>query len=77
MNTSTDTTNQELTLSVDGMHCGHCKASVERGLAALPGVQTVTVDLAQKQVTLRGAVDAQTVCNTIEDLGYTVLPVQP
>ena len=35
----------ELFLTIDGMTCGHCKATVEKTLAALPGVGEYAVDL--------------------------------
>ncbi len=35
-------------LIVEGMMCNHCKASVEKALANVPGVSNVTVDLAGK-----------------------------
>jgi copper chaperone len=42
-------------LSVPDMSCGHCKASVEAALSALPGAAPITVDLAKRQVTANGA----------------------
>lgn len=39
----------EITLAVTGMSCGGCVASVQSVLAALPGVQTVTVTLTPPQ----------------------------
>lgn len=35
----------EITLTVTGMTCGGCVASVQRVLAAVPGVQNVVVTL--------------------------------
>ncbi|MEW8382051.1 MAG: cation transporter, partial [Candidatus Thiodiazotropha taylori] len=32
-------------LSIDGMSCQHCVASVEKAVTALPGVSRVAVDL--------------------------------
>lgn len=37
---------KETTLSVTGMTCGGCVSSVQKVLAALPGVQSVEVTLA-------------------------------
>lgn len=37
---------KEITLSVTGMTCGGCVGSVQRVLAALPGVQRADVTLA-------------------------------
>ena len=33
------------TIQVKGMSCGHCKASVEKAMASVPGVADVRVDL--------------------------------
>jgi copper chaperone len=41
-------------LSVPDMSCGHCKASVEAALTPLTGMAPVTVDLAQRQVSVAG-----------------------
>ena len=38
----------EKKLNVEGMMCMHCKASVEKVLAAVPGVTAVVVDLDAK-----------------------------
>lgn len=45
-------------LSVPDMSCGHCKASVEAALSALPGAAPISVDLANRQVTAQGAPEA-------------------
>lgn len=55
---------------VKGMMCAHCKANVEKGLAALPGVEKVTVDLAKGTALVEGAVPDQLIIDCIEDLGY-------
>ena len=39
--------------SVDGMACGHCKASVEKALMALKGVKSAEADLAAKLVRVK------------------------
>jgi copper chaperone len=41
-------------LSVPDMSCGHCKASVEAALTPLAGMAPITVDLAQRQVSVAG-----------------------
>ncbi len=55
---------------VKGMMCAHCKANVEKGLAALPGVEKVTVDLAKGTALVEGSVPDQLIIDCIEDLGY-------
>ena len=59
---------------VKGMMCAHCKANVEKGLAGLPGVEKVTVDLAKGTALVEGTVPDQLVIDCIEDLGYQYEP---
>ena len=39
-------------LQVEGMTCGHCVETVTQAVQSLQGIQKVTVDLEQNQVTL-------------------------
>ena len=55
---------------VKGMMCAHCKANVEKGIAALPGVEKVTVDLAKGTALVEGTIPDQLIIECIEDLGY-------
>ena len=55
---------------VKGMMCAHCKANVEKGIAALPGVEKVTVDLAKGTALVEGYIPDQLIIECIEDLGY-------
>ena len=59
---------------VKGMMCAHCKANVEKGLAALPGVEKVTVDLAKGTALVEGSIPDQLIIDCIEDLGYQYEP---
>lgn len=59
---------------VKGMMCPHCQANVEKGLAALPGVEKVTVDLAKGTALVEGSVPDQLVIDCIENLGYQYEP---
>ena len=47
----------ETVITVHGMMCKHCKATVERVCKAIPGVQDAVVDLAAKNVTVTGEFD--------------------
>ena len=58
---------------VKGMMCAHCKANVEKGLSALPGVEKVTVDLAKGTALVEGSVPDQLVIDCINDLGYQAI----
>ncbi|MBR4829390.1 MAG: permease [Muribaculaceae bacterium] len=55
---------------VKGMMCVHCQANVEKGLASLPGVEKVTVDLAKGTALVEGNVTDQAVIEKINELGY-------
>ena len=53
------------------MHCGHCKAAVSEEVAAVPGVESVDVDLDTKLVVVRGgALDDAAIRAAIEEAGY-------
>lgn len=67
-----DKMENEQTIIVKGMTCGHCKAMVEKNLAKLPGVESVTVDLASGETKIQGKPDAATVREVIEDLGFSI-----
>lgn len=65
----------EKILKVDGMTCGHCKARVEKVVNAIDGVDSVEVDLASKNVTVKMSKDIseQTLSDVIVDAGYEVI----
>lgn len=63
----------EKIIRVEGMTCGHCKASVEEALSKLDFVDQVEVDLASKEVRIQGAgLDEKLIKDTIEDIGFDV-----
>lgn len=59
---------------IKGMACVHCKNNVEKNLATLPGVTSVTVDLSTGTATVTGTPDPQAVISTINSLGYEYIP---
>lgn len=62
-----------LTLSVQGMTCGHCVKAVESSLGELPGVSAVKVDLkaARAEVTYDPAqAKPEAILARIEEEGY-------
>ena len=64
--------NEQTTIIVKGMTCGHCKAMVEKNLSKLPGVESVTADLATGESKIKGNPDKAAVREVIEDLGFTM-----
>ena len=64
-----------VTLSIGGMSCANCVASVDRGLRKLPGVLNVHVDLATEKAEVEmtpGEVTAADLRRAVERAGYTV-----
>ncbi|TMW73313.1 copper chaperone CopZ [Alteribacter natronophilus] len=60
-------------IKVDGMTCGHCKASVEGALNSLDGVKSAEVSLDDKQVTVEydeAAVELAALKEEIDDQGF-------
>ena len=64
-----------LTISVPGIHCDHCKRSIEGALLPLPGVSSAQVDIDARTVTVETderRVGREQVVAAIEDQGYDV-----
>jgi Cu+-exporting ATPase len=63
---------QSLELSIDGMTCASCIGRVERALNKVPGVKSVSVNLANERAHLEllGQVDAQTLIGAVTKAGY-------
>jgi copper chaperone len=64
-----------MTISVPGIHCDHCKHSIEAALAPLPGVSSARVDIDARTVTVEAdetRVDRAQLVAAIEDQGYEV-----
>ena len=61
-----------MSLTVDGMSCDHCIASITKAVAAVPGVTGVRVDLQANAVTIDGDAERSRVVDAIEECGYDV-----
>jgi len=57
-------------LSVPDMSCGHCKASVTQALSALPGTQTISVDLTTRQVDVAGSAAPEAILAALNEIGF-------
>jgi copper chaperone len=65
--------NDVLTLTVPGMTCGHCEASVIGEVSKVAGVAAVDVDLTTKLVTVTGRdLDRGAVAAAIDEAGFDV-----
>lgn len=66
----------DIVLNVEGMTCMHCKASVEKAVKGLAGVQSAAVDLAKKNVTVvydGGRLSVDAIKEAITDAGYDLV----
>ena len=70
---NTGMNNEETVITVKGMTCGHCKAMVEKNLSKLPGVESVSVDLATGKTVIKGEADSAAIREVIDDLGFTIV----
>lgn len=64
-------------LAVEGMMCPHCKASVEKALRAVPGVNSAVADLDTKSATVFCAADVTDAALTaaVVEAGFEVKSV--
>ncbi|HZU11355.1 MAG TPA: heavy metal translocating P-type ATPase [Chloroflexota bacterium] len=63
------------TLDIEGMTCASCVRRVERALARVPGVDTVTVNLATEQAAVQGDVALPALLAAVQKAGYSASPV--
>ena len=64
------------TVTIQGMSCQHCVASVVKALQAIPGISQVSVDLNKGEANYAGDVGASVVKEAIDAIGFTVLNVK-
>lgn len=57
-------------LSLSGMHCAGCVARAEKALVAVGGVESATVNLAERTATVQGNVSVDALISAIEAAGY-------
>ncbi len=65
----------QLTYSVPGVSCEHCRTSITTEVAQVDGVADVEVDLNAKRVVVRGeGLDDVAVRAAIDEAGYEATP---
>ena len=66
-------TTEQLTYSVPGVSCDHCRAAITLEVDKVAGVASVDVDLDAKRVTVIGApLDDAAIRAAIDEAGYDV-----
>jgi len=64
---------ERLSLHLGGMTCANCAATIEKGIAKVPGVFTSQVNFATEKLTVTfdgGRLNGAALCRAVEDLGY-------
>jgi len=64
---------QEIVISVNGMMCSHCTATVEKACMSVPGTVKAVADLEKKQVTVTGTADYEALKKAILAEDYEVV----
>lgn len=70
-----ETNMMDLTITVQGMTCGHCEKAVKNAVNDLAGVSNVSVNLDEKLVSVKfneSETNVDQIKEAIEDQGYTV-----
>ena len=71
---------QQFKLSIEGMHCASCVATIEKGLRKIPGVLSASVNLGLEQAVVSAQEDKvkpEQLIQTIQTLGYKAKPFEP
>jgi copper chaperone len=58
-------------LKVEGMTCNHCKASVEKALKRVTGVENAEVNLQEGKAKVYGNVPLEQLVAAVQEEGYT------
>ena len=66
----------ETSYQVGGMDCADCARTVEKGVRRLEGVQGVEVDFTTGKLRISGEVNAETLRERLETLGYSLMDEQ-
>ncbi|MFB7738847.1 heavy-metal-associated domain-containing protein [Streptomyces sp. NPDC056112] len=64
------------TFEVSGMTCAHCARAVTEEISSVAGVESVTVDLATRSVTVTASqpVDRADIAAAVDEAGYALVP---
>ncbi len=57
---------------IEGMTCNHCKASVERAINSVSGVETVEVDLPDGMAYVNGHFESSDVIKAVTEIGFVI-----
>jgi Cu2+-exporting ATPase len=78
--TDTHAQTREINLLVEGIHCAACVWLIEKGLAAVPGVEDARVNLTGRRLRVRwdnGRLQLSRILRRLGELGYAAAPFDP
>jgi copper chaperone CopZ len=64
------------TFTVTGMTCAHCRRAVTEEISSVPGVESVSVDLATGTVSVTASrpTDRADIAGAVAEAGYALVP---
>ena len=66
----TQASNMETIFDIQGMNCHHCRATVEKAIAATPGVDSVSVDLDSAKAVVSGSATSESIVAAVHAAGF-------
>lgn len=61
-----------LNVTVVGMSCNHCRKNVEKAIAAVDGVESVTVELSTGLATIVGSASREAIRKAVDEIGFSI-----
>ena len=65
--------NDEHIYKVEGLRCNRCRENAEKAIASIPGVESVSIDLASGDALVKGIFDEESMTKAVEALGFKVI----
>jgi copper chaperone len=67
---------EKMTITIDGMSCGHCEIAVQDAIRKLPGIKKAKANRRKKEAVVEydaALVTVAQIAKAINDTGYTVI----
>ena len=74
---ATTAPSEQLTLSIDGMSCGHCVQTVTKALSGVPGVKVRAVAVGSAEIDTSSPNAANDAVAALDGAGYPARVAQP
>ena len=64
------------TYKIEEMNCSHCRATVEKAISGIEGVESVDVDLSSGLATISGVADDEKITEAIHLAGFEISAIK-